>query len=136
MRSALLVLVAVVAAELSVEQQQKRAETEAAAAHEARAQKALSDSLTDALAMLKHGSARAKESAAAGIAQLAIETTMCAARPTGSHAVCVPLGRHALRASKSMRTNSSPNTALHPPTRLTRWTRCAFARAARSHSTR
>ena len=80
----LLICVAVVTAELSAEQEQKRAEAEAAAAHEARAQKALSDSLTDALAMLKHGSARAKESAAAGIAQLAIETTMCAAHPAAA----------------------------------------------------
>ena len=48
----------------------------AAAEHEARAQKALADSLTDALAMLKHGSARAREEAAGGIANLAVETTI------------------------------------------------------------
>jgi hypothetical protein len=52
------------------------AEEDAAAQHEAAAQKALTDSLTDALAMLKHGSERAKEQAAASIAQLAIETTI------------------------------------------------------------
>jgi hypothetical protein len=57
-------------------QQQEQTEAEAAAAHEARAQQALTDSLTDALAMLKHGSARAKESAASSIAELAIETTV------------------------------------------------------------
>ena len=51
-------------------------EESAAAAHEAAAQKALTDSLTDALAMLKHGSARAKEEAANSIAQMAIETTI------------------------------------------------------------
>ena len=48
----------------------------AQAEQEARAQQALTDSLTDALAMLKHGSAGAKEQAAHGIAQLAIETTI------------------------------------------------------------
>jgi len=53
-------------------QQQLSAEEE----HEARAQQALKDSLKDALAMLKHGSAHAKEQAAAGIANLAIETTI------------------------------------------------------------
>ena len=54
----------------------QRAAAEAAAAHEAAAQKALTDSLTDALAMLRHGSPRAKEMAASGIAQMAIETTV------------------------------------------------------------
>ena len=43
---------------------------------EARAQKALTDMLTDALAMLKHGSAHAKEEAAAGVARMAVETTI------------------------------------------------------------
>ena len=47
-----------------------------AAEHEARAQKALTDSLTDALAMLRHGSARSKEHAALQIANTAIETTI------------------------------------------------------------
>ena len=58
------------------QRQQQAAEAHAAAAHEAAAQKALTDSLTDALAMLRHGSARAKEMAASGIAQMAIETTV------------------------------------------------------------
>ncbi len=53
------------------------AQVEAQAAdHEARAQKALTDSLTDALAMLKHGSAGAKESAAQQVALMAVETTI------------------------------------------------------------
>lgn len=58
--------------QLSADDEQRRAEAE----HEARAQQALTDSLTDGLAMLRHGSASARESAAAGIAQLAIETTI------------------------------------------------------------
>jgi hypothetical protein len=63
-------------AELSADEQEEQQRAEAEAAHEARAQRALTDSLTDGLAMLKHGSANARESAAAGIAQLAIETTI------------------------------------------------------------
>ena len=43
---------------------------------EARAQQALADSLTDAMAMMEHGSDSAKESAALGIAQMAVETTI------------------------------------------------------------
>jgi hypothetical protein len=62
--------------QLAIQQQQAAAEADAAKEREARAQKSLTDSLTDALAMLKHGSARAKESAAAGIANLAVETTI------------------------------------------------------------
>lgn len=54
----------------------QRGAIDAEAAHEAAAQKALTDSLTDALAMLRHGSARAKEMAAEGIGQMAIETTI------------------------------------------------------------
>ena len=48
----------------------------AAEEHEKRAQQALTDSLTDAIAMLRHGSATAKEQAAAGVAQMAVETTL------------------------------------------------------------
>ena len=54
----------------------RKQQAEAAAAQEAAAQKALTDSLTDALAMLRHGSARSKEHAAAGIANMAVETTI------------------------------------------------------------
>ena len=43
---------------------------------EAQAQKALADSLTDAMAMLEHGSEAAKEQAAGMIASLAVETTI------------------------------------------------------------
>ena len=49
---------------------------EEAAAHEANAQKQLADMLTDSLAMLRHGSAASVESAAEGIAALAVETTV------------------------------------------------------------
>ncbi|KAL1518558.1 hypothetical protein AB1Y20_002847 [Prymnesium parvum] len=55
------------------------AETDEAAVqadHEARAQKALTDSLTDALAMLRHGSNSAKEQAAHAVATMAVETTL------------------------------------------------------------
>ena len=48
----------------------------AADEHERRAQQALTDSLTDAIAMLHHGSITAKEQAAHGIAQMAVETTL------------------------------------------------------------
>jgi hypothetical protein len=48
----------------------------AADEHEARAQQALADSLTDANAMMEHGSDSAKESAAEGVAQMAVETTI------------------------------------------------------------
>lgn len=44
--------------------------------HEARAQQALTDSLTDAIAMLRHGSPSAKEQAAQGVASMAVETTL------------------------------------------------------------
>ena len=44
--------------------------------HEERAQQALADSLTDANAMMEHGSDSAKESAAQGVAQMAVETTI------------------------------------------------------------
>ena len=49
---------------------------DAAEEHEARAQQQLRDIVQDAIAMLKHGSASAKEQAAGGIANLAIETTV------------------------------------------------------------
>ena len=67
-----LLLVGVVADERGI----ATSEQEQRDAHEAAAQKALTDSLTDALAMLRHGSPRAKEEAAAGIANMAIETTI------------------------------------------------------------
>ncbi len=44
--------------------------------YELDAQKALADTLHDAMAMLRHGSASAKENAAEQIAELAVETTI------------------------------------------------------------
>ena len=65
----------------------------AAAAHEAQAQQALADSLTDAMAMLKHGSASAKEQAAMGVAQLAVETTISQPfHPVTFRNACVRMG--------------------------------------------
>lgn len=63
-------------AALTAEQEEAAANAKAEEENEAHAQKALTDALTDALAMLKHGSASAKASAAASIANLAIETTI------------------------------------------------------------
>lgn len=49
---------------------------DAAAQHEKHAQKVLADSLTDSMAILRHGSDTAKEQAAHNIAVIAIETTL------------------------------------------------------------
>ena len=61
--------------------------------HEARAQQALADSLTDANAMMEHGSDSAKESAAQGVAQMAVETTISQPyHPTTFRNACVKAG--------------------------------------------
>ena len=61
--------------------------------HEARAQQALADSLTDANAMMEHGSDSAKESAAQGVAQMAVETTITQPyHPTTFRNACVKAG--------------------------------------------
>jgi len=60
--------------------------------HEARAQQALADSLTDANAMMEHGYS-AKESAAQGVAQMAVETTISQPyHPTTFRNACVKAG--------------------------------------------
>jgi len=70
---ALLPLAAAVSRTRPEEQQQQLS---AADDHEARAQQSLADMIQDAIAMLKHGSLSAKEQAAGGIAQMAVETTI------------------------------------------------------------
>ena len=70
---ALLPLAAAVSRPRPEEQQQQLS---AADDHEARAQQSLADMIQDAIAMLKHGSVSAKEQAAGGIAQMAVETTI------------------------------------------------------------
>lgn len=69
----LLPLAAAVSRTRPEEQQQQLS---AADDHEARAQQSLADMIQDAIAMLKHGSLSAKEQAAGGIAQMAVETTI------------------------------------------------------------
>ncbi|KOO26351.1 hypothetical protein Ctob_012494 [Chrysochromulina tobinii] len=71
--AALLPLAAAVSRTRPEEQQQQLS---AADDHEARAQQSLADMIQDAIAMLKHGSLSAKEQAAGGIAQMAVETTI------------------------------------------------------------
>jgi len=89
--------------------------------HEAAAQKALTDSLTDGLAMLKHGSARAKESAAAGIAQMAHETTVSQPfHPVTFRNACVRAGivRELVRLLSGLPEPSTPQAQLHALTAL------------------
>jgi hypothetical protein len=107
--------------------------------HEARAQRALADSLTDANAMMEHGSDSAKESAAQGVAQMAVETTITQPyHPTTFRNACVKAGtverlislidpasgatinaqRHALSALEVLPPHTHTHTPhLHPPPR-------------------
>lgn len=89
-----LALVASVVCKAAVKvQEPEDPQAAAAAAHEAQAQQALADSLTDAMAMLKHGSASAKEQAAMGVAQLAVETTISQPfHPVTFRNACVRMG--------------------------------------------
>ena len=84
-RSATAVLVAVLCACAAAQSAEEE--------HEARAQQALADSLTDANAMMEHGSDSAKESAAQGVAQMAVETTISQPyHPTTFRNACVKAG--------------------------------------------
>ena len=104
--------------------------------HEARAQQALADSLTDANAMMEHGSDSAKESAAQGVAQMAVETTITQPyHPTTFRNACVKAGtverlislidpatgatinaqRHALSALEVLPPSTHTHTTHHHP---------------------
>tara|TARA_B110001452_G_C15161605_1_gene404031 strand:+ start:66 stop:950 length:885 start_codon:yes stop_codon:yes gene_type:complete len=89
-------------------------ESDAAAEHEARAQKMLSDSLVDAMAMLEHGSEAAKEQAARSVAQLAIETTISQPfHPVTFRNACVRAGIIKQLASLLKDPNATPTSYLH-----------------------
>lgn len=81
--------------------------------HEQRAQKALTDSLTDAIAMLRHGSASAKESAAHSVASMAVETTLSQPfHPVTFRNACVNSGV-VEELANLLKGKQSPNAQLH-----------------------
>ena len=91
-----------------------RADAEAEAEHEARAQKMLSDSLVDAMAMLEHGSETAKEQAARSVAQMAIETTISQPfHPVTFRNACVRAGIIKQLATLLKDPNATPTSHLH-----------------------
>ena len=84
------------------------------AEHEARAQKMLSDSLVDAMAMLEHGSETAKEQAARSVAQMAIETTVSQPfHPVTFRNACVRAGIIKQLAALLKDPGATPTAHLH-----------------------